>query len=225
MPTIFENHFVCRPDCEEAHRYTPEALPGIMRKDGIVLAESCRIEGIPRICYTVERDSHNFEEDVRVQTLDVSDFEGRIRIGENVFMESTFNPAFHNQPVKLTLVKCNDGSPGTIEIGDNVYLAGLAIVAYEQVVIEKNALFGPMVTIMDSNGHPLLHRGREDDVARTHAHPVFIRENAWIGMGATILAGVEIGVNSVVSANSVVHESVPPNCIAVGNPAQIVKRF
>ncbi|APU67332.1 DapH/DapD/GlmU-related protein [Christiangramia flava] len=45
----------------------------------------------------------------------------------------------------------------------------------------------------------------------------------WIGAGATILAGVEIGENAVVAAGSVVTENVPPNEIVGGTPAKFIK--
>jgi chloramphenicol O-acetyltransferase type B len=53
-----------------------------------------------------------------------------------------------------------------------------------------------------------------------------IGNDVWIGFGATILSGVEVGNGSVIGAGAVVSRNVPPYAIVVGNPAQIVrKRF
>jgi len=53
-------------------------------------------------------------------------------------------------------------------------------------------------------------------------HPsTLVRAGASIGANATILPGLEIGRGAMVGAGAVVTRSVPPNAIAVGNPARI----
>lgn len=54
---------------------------------------------------------------------------------------------------------------------------------------------------------------------------VVIGNNVWIGDKVTILAGVTIGDNVIVAANSVVTKSVPSNTIVAGCPAKIVKQL
>jgi serine acetyltransferase len=44
-----------------------------------------------------------------------------------------------------------------------------------------------------------------------------------IGINAIILPGVTIGPNSVVGAGAIVTKNVPPNSIAVGVPARVIK--
>jgi carbonic anhydrase/acetyltransferase-like protein (isoleucine patch superfamily) len=55
--------------------------------------------------------------------------------------------------------------------------------------------------------------------------PIVIEENAWIGDHAMITKGVTIGHNSIVGAGAVVVNDVPPNSIAAGNPAKVVKEL
>jgi acetyltransferase-like isoleucine patch superfamily enzyme len=55
--------------------------------------------------------------------------------------------------------------------------------------------------------------------------PIRIEDNVWIGANAVITAGVTIGKHSVVGAGSVVTKDVPGYCVAVGNPARIIKKY
>ena len=53
--------------------------------------------------------------------------------------------------------------------------------------------------------------------------PVIIGDNVEIGSNAVILPGVEIGNNSTIGAGAVVVENIPPNSIAAGVPAKVIK--
>lgn len=55
--------------------------------------------------------------------------------------------------------------------------------------------------------------------------PVVIKDGAWIGQKVCILGGVTIGQKSIIGAGSVVVNNIPDYCIAVGNPAKVVKRY
>ena len=52
---------------------------------------------------------------------------------------------------------------------------------------------------------------------------VSIGQHCWIGAHSTVLDGVTIGDNSIVGAHSLVRESIPPNSIAVGCPARVIR--
>lgn len=62
-------------------------------------------------------------------------------------------------------------------------------------------------------------------VFESYVAPVVIKKNAWVTVGVIILAGVTIGEGSIVTANSVVTKDIPPNCIAGGNPAKVIKKL
>jgi acetyltransferase-like isoleucine patch superfamily enzyme len=55
------------------------------------------------------------------------------------------------------------------------------------------------------------------------ADPIRVGNNVWIGMNSVVLPGVTIGSNVIVGANSVVKKDIPDNCIAIGNPCQVVR--
>ena len=53
--------------------------------------------------------------------------------------------------------------------------------------------------------------------------PIKIGNGVWVGAGAIILPGVTIGDHSVIGAGAVVNRDIPANCVAVGNPARVIK--
>ena len=89
------------------------------------------------------------------------------------------------------------------------------------ITIGKKTLIAPGVHIYTAR-HPLelAERLEWEDV-----RPVVIGEHCWIGGHATVLPGVTIGDRSVIGAGAVVTKNVPPDCLAVGNPAKVVKRL
>ena len=54
---------------------------------------------------------------------------------------------------------------------------------------------------------------------------VAVEDESWIGSNAVILPGVTIGKHCVVAAGSVVTKSIPPYCVAGGNPARIIRQY
>ena len=52
---------------------------------------------------------------------------------------------------------------------------------------------------------------------------IIVKDDVWIGHGATILSGVTIGQGAVIAAGAVVTKSVPPYTIVGGVPAKILK--
>ena len=53
-------------------------------------------------------------------------------------------------------------------------------------------------------------------------YPV-LGDNVFVMSNACIIGGIEIGDNVIVGAGSVVTKSIPPNCIAAGNPAKVIR--
>jgi acetyltransferase-like isoleucine patch superfamily enzyme len=139
-----------------------------------------------------------------------------------------------------------------IHVGNNVYIGGAVsimsgrlidkpvlilkdraeigwhtmIAVNQEVVIEEHARVSHDCRISDSDGHP-----READLRAQHApvnirdiRPVRICKNAWVGNGSHIMKGVTIGEGAVIGANSVVISDIPPYCLAIGNPAEVLLR-
>ena len=57
------------------------------------------------------------------------------------------------------------------------------------------------------------------------SQPVIIEDGCWIGEKVCIMPGVTIGRKSIIGAGSIVTKSIPGYCIAVGNPAKVIKKY
>jgi acetyltransferase-like isoleucine patch superfamily enzyme len=62
-----------------------------------------------------------------------------------------------------------------------------------------------------------------DDPRSGQAKEIIIHDNVWLGAGAIVLKGVEIGENTVIGAASVVTKNIPANVIAAGNPCKVIR--
>ena len=61
------------------------------------------------------------------------------------------------------------------------------------------------------------------DHCRSLKTDTYIGHDCVIGVGAIIMPGVKIGNEVVIGSGSVVTKDIPDNCIAVGNPAKVIK--
>ena len=93
--------------------------------------------------------------------------------------------------------------------------------------IGQHCLIAGGVMIADYDGHSTdaAKRRTTSADAGQDVRPVEIGDDVWIGAGATILKGVQIGSRAIVGAQSVVTRDVPPDTIVAGNPAVVVKRL
>lgn len=114
-----------------------------------------------------------------------------------------------------------------IIIGNNVIFTDRCYLScIDKIEIGHNVLLGRDVFITDnSHGNTTVDMLLIPPVERklTSKGSVKIGNNVWIGRQVTVLSGVTIGDNSIIGANSVVNKSIPSNCVAVGNPARVIK--
>jgi acetyltransferase-like isoleucine patch superfamily enzyme len=134
-------------------------------------------------------------------------------IGPNVSLSAGVSPAHEL------------GDRELVTIGDGCLIGkGSGIVAHEQVVIADHVFTGHNVYITDANhGYedPRLPIGQQFAEAR----PVSVGEGSWLGHGAIVLPGADIGRHVVVGAGAVVTGTLPDFCVAVGNPARVIRRY
>lgn len=117
----------------------------------------------------------------------------------------------------------------SIDIGNNCNIGEYShISAINKITIGNGLLTGRYVYIGDnSHGGLSMEEANIPPIRRNlqSKGEVVIGNNVWIGDKATILAGVHIGDNVIVGANSVVTKDVPSNCMVAGCPAKILKQL
>lgn len=111
---------------------------------------------------------------------------------------------------RLLFLLFNSSIPMSAEIGEGTVLCygGMGVVLHQHCRIGRNVVIAQQVTV----------GGR----SRRGAVPV-IEDRCYIGAGARILGPIRVGAGSVVGANAVVIEDVPPCSVVVGVPARVVR--
>lgn len=99
---------------------------------------------------------------------------------------------------------------------------GFTVLDEAYVTIGDNAFIGPNVSIYTACHSTDV---TERNTRREWAKAVTIGDNCWIGGSVTILPGVSIGNGCTIGAGSVVTKDIPDNCVAVGNPARVIRRM
>lgn len=107
---------------------------------------------------------------------------------------------------------CLIGRHVTFLCGSDITILDGALIASDVLVASENHSIDPETEVLYMS-QPL------------KCKPVTLGEGCWIGEKVCILPGVTIGKKAVVGAGSVVTKSIPDYCMAVGNPAKIIKFY
>ena len=119
---------------------------------------------------------------------------------------------------------CMIFTKGKLEIGDNFYANKYAsIVCHEHIRIGDNVSIGQFVTMLDHDHAYQKDESENITLEGYNKAPITIGNNVWLGGGAIVCPGVTIGDNTVIGAGAVVTRDIPPNVVAVGNPARVVR--
>ncbi len=126
-------------------------------------------------------------------------------------------------------------APFYCEYGVNIYVGNGCFVNYgctlldvAPITLGNGVWLGANVTLATPN-HPFIAEERlpadypDGNHDLEYASPITINDGCWICSGVTVCGGVTIGKNSIVAAGAVVTRDVPPNSIAAGVPAKVIR--
>lgn len=120
----------------------------------------------------------------------------------------------------------NSSEEVCISVGNNCYIGyNFSVLAKDKITIEKDVLIASNVIITSEN------HGIDPEAEIPYMEQeltggeVCIGAGSWIGEKVCILPGVTIGKKCVIGAGSIVTKDVPDYCIAVGNPAKVIKKY
>jgi len=132
--------------------------------------------------------------------------------GEAVFGDR-FTALGDTAPVRIDVAE-----GARLTIGDHVAMnCGVSIEVWHDVRIGNKVMMAPNVTIIDDNRHEL------EPGAPLYGGPTIIEDNVWLAANVTVLPGVTIGSGSVIAGQSVVSRDIPPNSLAAGAPARVIR--
>lgn len=108
-------------------------------------------------------------------------------------------------------------------IGANVKVSSHTFIC-EGVTVEDDVFIGHNVSfINDKFPRSTNSEGGLQTEADWMVVPTVVKRGVSIGTSSTILCGVTIGENSIIGAGSVVTKDIPPNVIAAGVPARVLR--
>jgi acetyltransferase-like isoleucine patch superfamily enzyme len=141
---------------------------------------------------------------------------GGVEVGENTFL-------MHH--TELHVYNFRDLPQAGIKIGKQCIIGEFSIIRGQGgVTIGDSVLFAPLVQVLavqhryGDTTRPVMDQG-------ITAKGIEIGDGAWLGSAAIVLDGVKIGKGAIIGAGAVVTRDVPDHCIAVGNPAKVVRNL
>jgi len=113
-----------------------------------------------------------------------------------------------------------------LDVGDNVDIGWQTTIAVgSRVRIGDNVRIAGRAFLAGYPGHPLDARARAAGAPDTEDQvgDIVLEDDVWLATGVTVMADVTIGARTVVAAGSVVTKDLPPDVLAGGCPARVIK--
>jgi acetyltransferase-like isoleucine patch superfamily enzyme len=119
-----------------------------------------------------------------------------------------------------TKIRCHEGE---VIVGRKTVLGQeCTISAYRHVRIGEQCVIADRTMFIDFD-HGIVEVERPIRLQGIYMRDVDVGSNVWIGYGACVLRGVQVGDNSVLGTYSVVTRDVPANAIVGGVPARVIR--
>ncbi len=162
---------------------------------------------------------------------------GRLRIGFNFFATSfALIPGLPGDYMRvafyaMTLARCSLYSRVSFGsffaqtsaiVGSGVYIGSYCVLGTCHIG-ERTQIASLVQVVSGRRQHGRDEQGRILGAAESEFTPVSIGADCWIGASAIIMA--DVGAGTTIGAGSVVTRPIPPNTVAVGNPARVIKQI
>lgn len=116
-----------------------------------------------------------------------------------------------------------EGNDCLLDIKKGTTIRGAEIVVgedYSSVTIGEDCMFSNKIRIRTTDGHPIYDTNHNRINPAGH---IIIGNHVWIAQSACILKNAQIGDNSIIGMCAVVTHTIPPNSVAAGIPAKVIK--
>lgn len=109
-------------------------------------------------------------------------------------------------------------------IGENSHFVTFPHLGSEPwlITIGNHVELSSNITFITHDGSTWCFRDEEKYKRVLRYGKIIIHDNCFIGSGAYIMPGVEIGPNCIIGAGSIVTKNVPENSVFAGNPARFI---
>ncbi|WP_417360442.1 NeuD/PglB/VioB family sugar acetyltransferase [Galbibacter sp.] len=170
-----------------------------------------KVNGLPVIGCYLDLYTNSFKEDIQSVYCPIGDNHIRVEYLSAMQQEGYNIPSFIHP---------------SVSIGPDVIL-GQAIYMLVGNIVMPHTTLGNYIMINQAS--TIAHHVKIEDGAFMSSGVnigacIHVQEKAYIGMGVTVMTGVQsLGRNCLLGAGSVIIKDVPENAVMVGNPGRILK--
>ncbi len=113
---------------------------------------------------------------------------------------------------------------GLIAIGARTVIVDAELISSEvgtKLVIGEDCLISDRVHAWTGDAHSIVDA--KTGKRLNYGRDITIANHVWIGYEAVLLKGATIGRDSIIGARTVLSKELPPQSLAAGNPAKVIK--
>ncbi|MCM1235351.1 MAG: acyltransferase [Ruminococcus flavefaciens] len=140
----------------------------------------------------------------------------KMKVGHNVrFGYDTRIQFFDNSMKDVSLMIGNNsyfGNRCSLLVGGKIRIGGDVLVASDVCIVSENH----SIDVSDSTSYAK---------QKLNYSEITIGDGCWIGEKVVICGGVNVGKRCVIGAGAIVTKDIEDYCIAVGNPAHVIKKY
>lgn len=89
------------------------------------------------------------------------------------------------------------------------------------IEVGEDCMFSNNIIVRTSDAHPIYDI--QTDIRLNPPKNVVIGNHVWIAPNTKVMKGAVIGDGAIIGSDTMVSKCIPPNSLAVGHPAKVVK--